>query len=356
MKKILIALTALALSVPGMSQAGTPATRLIKRLAHLQKKGVMIGHQDDPVYGTSWRWDLGRSDVRDVCGDYPAVMGFDLGKIELGSATNLDGVPFGRMRQEIILQHERGGVATLSWHPWNPATGENAWDPSGEPVGKILPGGELNGKLRSWLDKVAAFILSLKTSDGKAVPVIFRPWHEMNGGWFWWGAKSCTADEYKELYAYTHDYLTQAGCSNVVWAYSPNGGSGNDFETLYPGDAYVDLIGFDQYEFDADNAVYTAAMRHELDLLVEVGRRHGKLIAITETGCQNVSDPTWFTSVLLPLLDEYPVSYVLLWRNAWDNPKENYIAAPGRPTERDFKEFARSPRTLFAKDAAKTLR
>lgn len=57
----------------------TPAQQLIKRLVKLQKKGVMVGHQDDPVYGTTWKWDKGRSDVKDVCGEYPAVMGFELG-------------------------------------------------------------------------------------------------------------------------------------------------------------------------------------------------------------------------------------------------------------------------------------
>lgn len=45
----------------------------------------MLGHQDDPVYGTTWKWDEGKSDVLLTTGDYPAVMGFDLGKLELDS-------------------------------------------------------------------------------------------------------------------------------------------------------------------------------------------------------------------------------------------------------------------------------
>lgn len=67
-----------------------------------------------------------------------SVMGFDLGKLELGSKENLDGVPFDRMRSEIVAQHERGGIVTLSWHPWNPVTGENAWDPKGDAVKAVL--------------------------------------------------------------------------------------------------------------------------------------------------------------------------------------------------------------------------
>ena len=102
--------------------ATTPAQKLIKRLQKLQLKGIMIGHQDDPVYGHSWKWERGRSDIKEVCGDYPAVMGFDLGKKELGWDKNLDAVPFDRMREEIIAQYERGGIITLSWHPDNPVT------------------------------------------------------------------------------------------------------------------------------------------------------------------------------------------------------------------------------------------
>ena len=102
----------------------------------------------------------------------------------------MDCVPFDSMRQEIFAQFKRGGIITLSWHPWNPVTGENAWDPKGDAVNAILEGGAQQKKFESWLKKVADFINSLQTCCGKKVPVIFRPWHEMNGGWFWWGANT----------------------------------------------------------------------------------------------------------------------------------------------------------------------
>ena len=92
----------------------------------------MYGHQDDPVYGVGWVGDENRSDVKSVCNDYPAVMGFDLGHLELGDSTNLDGVPFRRMRKEIVSQFERGGMVTLSWHLDNPLTGGTAWVDGGE--------------------------------------------------------------------------------------------------------------------------------------------------------------------------------------------------------------------------------
>ena len=89
------------------------ASQLKSRLLKIMDKGIMVGHQDDPEYGTTWKWDLGKSDVLLTTGDYPAVMGFDLGKIELDSKENLDGVPFDRMRQEIIAQYKRGGIVTF---------------------------------------------------------------------------------------------------------------------------------------------------------------------------------------------------------------------------------------------------
>ena len=100
------------MAMQGAVAQGNP--QLKERLEKLQQKGIMFGHQDSPVYGTTWKWDEGKSDVLLVAGDYPAVMGFDLGKIELDSKENLDGVPFDRMRKEILAQYERGGIVTLS--------------------------------------------------------------------------------------------------------------------------------------------------------------------------------------------------------------------------------------------------
>ena len=87
--------------------------------------------------------------------------------------------------------------------------------------------------------------MKLKTADGKKVPVIFRPWHEMNGGWFWWGANSCTAYQYNMLYIKTYVTLIKAGCNNIVWAWSPNLGSEKTVEAFlerFPGEQYVDMV------------------------------------------------------------------------------------------------------------------
>lgn len=340
-------------------KCNTPAEQLKIRLQKLLKKGIMLGHQDDTMYGTTWKWDEGKSDVLLISGDYPAVMGFDLGKLELDSKENLDGVPFDRMRREILAQHQRGGIVTLSWHPWNPVTGENAWDPKGDAVAAILDGGAQQQKMEAWLKKVADFILSLKTSDGQLVPVIFRPWHEMNGGWFWWGAKSCTSAQYNQLYTKTYHTLTKAGCNNIVWSWSPNLGSEKTVESFlerFPGEQYVDMVGVDVYEFDNDDAAYQKNLTQTMDVMMEAAKKLGKMAALTETGCRGISKKqTWFTQTLWPVLQKYPVSYVLFWRNDWVDPlKEAYLPGVGDGAiVEDFNAFKKQKKVLFAKDIKK---
>ena len=101
---------------------------LLANLKKIPSKGIMLGHHDDTVYGIGWEGEEGRSDVKSVCGDYPAVISFDLGELELGNAANLDKVPFDKIRKEIINQYQRGGMVSLSWHARNPKTGCIGYD------------------------------------------------------------------------------------------------------------------------------------------------------------------------------------------------------------------------------------
>ena len=184
MKKLLI-LVLLFLSCINVEKTG--AELLLERLIALKQKGYMFGHQDDPFYGLTWEWELDRSDILETVGDYPAVMGFDLGGIEMGNEKNLDDVPFTRIREELIKHHERGGIVTISWHPRNPVTEGTAWDVSDNLViHKILNEESVRAKFIQWIIRVGDFLDTLKTEDGKKVPIIFRPWHENNGSWFWW--------------------------------------------------------------------------------------------------------------------------------------------------------------------------
>lgn len=325
--------------------------KLLANLKQSSAKGIMFGHHDDTVYGIGWEGDEKRSDVQSVCGDYPAVISFDLGELELGGDTNLDKVPFDKIRKEIVYQYQRGGMISLSWHACNPKTEGDAWDVKDSAVVKsVLPGGINHAKFAGWLEKVADFINSLKTTDGVKVPVLFRPWHEHTGSWFWWGESLCTPEEYKSLWHMTVDSLRAHGVNNVLYAYSPGTEPKDTTEYLkkYPGDGLVDIVGFDIYQFHRD--VFLTGLDKSLSIVDSVGKTHDKVIAVTEAGYEGIPDARWWTGTLLPALERYPVAYVLVWRNAREKITHYYAPYPGQISAADFVEFYKSPKTLFAAD------
>ena len=330
------------------------------------KNRVMFGHQDDPFYGIGWEYEPGRSDVLESCGDWPAVMGFDLGGIEMGDAKNLDSVPFDCIREEIRNHHRRGGIITVSWHPRNPITTVahpntwpegSAWDATDGVVTAILAEGETHDRFMTWLERVRTFLVSLTDDAGQPIPVIFRPWHENNGAWFWWGNTHCTPDEYRALYFLTQDYIMAKGegqmaNENLQWSYSPNldgAMTEEKFLQWYPGDERIDLIGLDAYQWGTEED-FVRQTRADLDYLCAFGKQHHKPVALTECGFINVPDPTWWDRVLLPILADYPLTYALVWRNA---EKEHFGPVPNTESAEHFRTFYNSEHTLFLKDIAK---
>ncbi len=361
LKPILAVASAIAITSCGAQQESqTPADALLDRLTDLvEQNRIMFGHQDDLMYGHSWKLaddasEYVQSDVHAVAGAYPMVYGMDLGGIELDNPANLDRNNFDHMRAAAIAHHERGGIITFSWHPRNPLTGGDAWDvTSTEVVASILPGGEKHEYFMGWLKNAADYMESFKTADGQQVPLIWRPWHEHTGSWFWWGQDLCTTEQYKALWKMTYDYMmNERGMTNLVWSYSPGAGglTAEIFAERYPGDDMVDMVGFDCYQY-GDNAGYMADMKNALDVAQAFADGHGKLMAITETGYEGVKDAKWWTEVLYPAMKDYKVSYVLTWRNACDaNMQHHYYAPwPGQESADDFKAFAALDQILFLK-------
>lgn len=333
-------------------EENTPETMaLLSNLKEVAGKGILFGHHDDTVYGIGWEGDKDRSDIKSVCGAFPAVISFDLGEIELGNEHNLDKVSFNRLRECALDQYLRGGVVSFSWHARNPKTGGDAWDNSDSTVvASILPGGEHHQKMLSWLDTVSEFFVSLKTAEGTLVPVIFRPWHEHTGSWFWWGQALCTSEEYKQLWQMTDQRLRQNGVKNVLLAYSPGmePNSVEEYLERYPGDDLIDVIGTDIYQYDS--LQYKEQLDKELAIMTTIGKQHDKPIALTETGLEGIPDSTWWTQTLLPIVSKYPLSYMLVWRNAREKVTHYYAPYPGQVSADDFVEFYNSPKTLFIGD------
>lgn len=329
---------------PSDPKAKAKVGRLYRNMQRLVPTNIMFGHQDDLAYGVGWKYEEGRSDVKSVTGAYPAVYGWELGHLELDSAKNLDQVPFASIRQYIKTVYKRGGLNTISWHLNNPTNGKSAWDTT-RTVKRILPGGPYHAQYLVYLDRLATYLRSLR-SGFSAVPVVFRPFHEHTGSWFWWGEKNCTADEYKTLWRFTADYLRNTKkVHNLLLAYSTSDFTSKEhYLERYPGDEYVDVMGFDTY-CSKDLVKYQTELDRQLALLQQLATEHGKVPALTETGYEQLPSATWWTQTLLPTLSKYNLSYVLVWRNG--RPDHYYAPYPGQLSAEDFKQFYSSPRVLF---------
>lgn len=325
---------------------------LYKNLKQMQGKSIMFGHQDDTAYGIAWSGEDNESDVRRVTGDYPAIYGWDLGHIELGDSLNIDKVPFARMQKLMIEAFRRGGINTVSWHLRNPYTGDSAWDVSSDQVVKsILPGGAKHDVYIKWLDNLCSFFTGLNSQAGVSVPILFRPFHEHTGSWFWWGKNLCSVDDYKALWHFTVEYMRdKKGIHNLIYVYSPDFVKDkNEYFERYPGDNYVDMLGLDLYHRDGEFKAqeYISNVKNIMSLLSDYSAGSGKLFAFSETGSSQLPMHNWFTEVLYPaLLPNKPV-YILVWRNAYDLPGHYYAPYPGHPAGKDFVRFKELPDVLF---------
>lgn len=329
---------------------------LYKNLHHLSKKYTMFGHQDDLAYGAHWKYVPGKSDIRDVVNDYPAIYGWDIERIELDSANNIDGVPFDKMRQYIKDGYKRGAAITISWHFDNPLSGGSSWDTTKNAVAAILPGGIKHELYKSWLDKAATFMYTLKGEKGEAIPILFRPFHELTGDWFWWGKNSCSPEELISAWRFTVDYLrNEKKLHNLIYVYNTNGvATEKSFLERYPGDDMVDVVSFDLYQFEGQNKkVFIDSVRHDLRLLTKIAKQKAKLAAFAETGFEAVPDATWWTGTLWPAIKDFQLSYVLVWRNAGYMPsiKKMHYYGPfkGQLSEVDFKKFYQLKKVIFEK-------
>lgn len=355
---------------PLVDPDATPETvALYNNLSRVAGQHVLFGAQDTLAYGYSWIGEPDRSDVKDVTGAFPALYGWDLHNVGLPEPETAPdpAAGFNKITPEKLVRwvregHSRGGVITFSWHMPNPVTGGTFYDTT-PAVKTILPGGEMHAEFLRRLDAAAAFFKELEP-----IPVIFRPWHEHNGDWFWWCKGSTDEADYIALWRFTVEYLRDTkDVHNLLYAISPDRSrmdlaDGTDaFLWAYPGDAYVDIFGLDDY-WDAGHSANEAEeeQRHgefvkSLELLVQVAREHGKLPALTETGSDKLKNPQWWTGVLLKALDANEttrqVAYVQVWRNANREleGRDHFYVPPHleHPSAADFIQFRQSSLILF---------
>jgi mannan endo-1,4-beta-mannosidase len=366
MNKIVIAFTALLIASCSLSWAqkliDPKATRetaaLYNNMHKLAKNHTLFGHQDATDYGHGWRDEPGRSDVKSVVGSHPAVIGVDIAPLTGRPAESIKKSEE-RLRKLVTDTYARGGITTLSWHFSNPVSGGGFYwkDSVSLPAVKyIVPGGKNHEEYKVILRGLAGWFKSLKGSNGEQIPLIFRPYHEFDGDWFWWGKSHCTPDEFKSLWQFTAGYLRDSlDVHNLIYAFSPDNkfNSVAEFSERYPGNEWVDLVGMDNYgdmgrdgKYNLDQAV------KKLKIVNDFALENTKLAAMTETGLESIVNPVWYTDVLLKVLqtNKLNLAYVLVWRNDTRSETHYYAPFPGHPAVPDFKKFYDDKYTLFEGD------
>ena len=326
---------------------------LYSNLWAIQSKGFMFGHHDDLMYGRTWYGTEGGSDTKAVCGDYPAVYSLDFAEhIDDRYASDPDAQA---LRLRCCREaYDRGMVLTSCIHINNPLTGGDSWDnSSNRVVAEILTEGSTTNKtFKEWLDRLADIAHNLRGSDGKLIPVIFRPFHEHTQTWSWWGASCTTTEEFVNLWKFTVKYLRDTkGVHNFIYAISPQMDSAktvDDFYFRWPGDEWVDFVGMDCYQ-GINNAVFVT----NLKAISKVSLAKLKPCGVTETGVEGVSATDYWTTNIHAPLTGRRVSMVVTWRNKYD-PMESgthyFSVFPGHPSERDFVKMYNQENSFFCND------
>lgn len=318
---------------------------LYQQLKNVSTDNLLFGHQNTTLEGVGWVDNNGladRSDCLEAVGDYPAVYGFDF----------VRGFIF---RTHTIRAHERGAVITFSDHMENFQTGGDSWDTQNNPVQEILTENSVaQGRLITHLNQIADFLNTLVDENGDLIPVIYRPFHENTGDWFWWSEPHCTPEEYVALWQFTVDYLRNTrNIHHVLYAYSPSDPAfSGGYEARYPGNDYVDIIGFDSYA----TVLYEMFLLANAQLVVEFAEANDKVAALTEFGVsggvQFADRPDWFTTTFLQTLKEDSIAKKLAYAHTWrnDRPNHHWVPLPEDVTHTDFIAFYEDDFTVFEQD------
>jgi mannan endo-1,4-beta-mannosidase len=331
---------------PSDKQATYETRQLFYNMQRLVDAGIIFGHHDDTAYGVGWRYKPGRSDVKSVTGSYPGLYGWDLAKIEHDSVRDINGIPFALQKKLVRQAYDRGAINTFCWHMDNPANGKTAWDTTMRTIKELLPGGAYHDVYTKWLDKGADYLANLKGPKGEHIPILFRPFHELTGNWFWWCANTSTPQEFIQLWRFTVDYMRQTKkLHNLLIVFSEaDFNSEADFMLRYPGNQYTDFIGFDNYCYKSVPD-YQRKLDTRLGIIDVIAAKTHKLACLPETGYEQIPQADWWTNVLLPTLAKHKASYVMAWRNG--RTDHYYVPYPGQVSEQDFKKFYADSMVIF---------
>ena len=270
--------------------AGDETKRLYNFLTDIYGKYTLSGqYSGDNMASSSVEFYV----IEQATGKTPAILGLDL--IELSPSRLAHGSQGGAEvpKQAVEWWNEKGGIVTLCWHwnapePYLETEKDDAWwkgfyaDSTNFNLAKALSKEDEEG-YNYLIRDIDAIADTLAYLDDQHVPILWRPLHEGGGDpkwhnpWFWWG--SAGADAYIGLWKLMYDRLTNVHhINNLIWVWN---GQDPDY---YPGDEYVDIIGYDYYADKGD----TSSQKAIFDLMKSVTNER-KIIAMTENGV--IPDP-----------------------------------------------------------------
>ena len=257
------------------SNASSKCRAVMSYIKEIYGKKIITGQHTASAFGPEI------DHIKRITGKKPALRGFDLLSYSLKTETESPSVHKlneinmnkGSVEEAIEWNKKHNGLVTFCWHWYSPTGGVDKsfyTENTDFDVSKaLIPGTEEHTSLLADMDKIA---MQLKKLRDENVPVLWRPFHEADGGWFWWGAKG--PEVYKKLYLWMFDrYTNFHQLNNLIWVWNAP-----DIN-WYPGDDYVDLAGVDTYAPNGEYGPLKCQFEH-MQLLIN----NHKPIALTENG------------------------------------------------------------------------
>lgn len=262
--------------MPHSDPDATPEAReLLDRIAAVPSGSVLSGQHNTPRELSSFS----DASVR-ITGRVPVVWGQDFGFAGPG---DMDGVEYRQaIVDEAIRQHRSGAIVTLMWHAVPPTHDEPVTFDGEICVGPLAASdweqllderSALNARWAAQVDVVAGYLAQLRDAR---IPVLWRPYHELNGAWFWWGGRP-GPDGSALLWRRIRSRLLDVhGLHNLVWVWNANAPRGDaaPYADFYPGGDVVDVLAADVYGGD-----YRGSHHDQLRELAD-----GRPIALGEIG------------------------------------------------------------------------
>jgi hypothetical protein len=250
----------------------SPETRaMMTWFAEIYGKKILSGQHDSGRMRNGQSMEL--EYITNATGKLPALLSLDV--MDYTDKSPRRDTQHRLMRRAIDWQQNRHGVVQFCWHWRAPMQGPGFYTKE-TPFSidrAVTPGTPEHEATLKDMDMVAEELAVLRDAH---VPVLWRPLHEANGRWFWWGAGG--PEPFKKLWWMMFENFTaRHAFTNLVWVFSP--GAETDLADWYPGDAFVDIIGVDHYPMDDNH-------RPAKDIFDELNRmgRGRKLVALGENG------------------------------------------------------------------------